>query len=125
MSAVCVAFANGTSDIGIGVSGVCVCQCSYGSSIGIEKEVAILQPPTTKGQSKKLHEWMPLSELAQLATIALVELHPEQQGNTISRIDVRPSKGIVKVLFDKSHWEVQLDAKSGEVLSVARRHSDW
>ncbi|MFT6321644.1 MAG: putative iron-regulated membrane protein, partial [Granulosicoccus sp.] len=37
----------------------------------------------------------------------------------------RPSKGIVKVLFEAGNWEVQVDGKSGEVKSVEKRYSDW
>jgi uncharacterized iron-regulated membrane protein len=40
-------------------------------------------------------------------------------------MDVRPSKGIVKVLFEKGWWEVQVDGATAEVLSIKRRNSDW
>ncbi|MBO6762019.1 MAG: DNA mismatch repair protein, partial [Roseivirga sp.] len=40
-------------------------------------------------------------------------------------IEYRPTKGIAKVIFDTGSWEVQVDASSLEVLSVAKRHSDW
>jgi uncharacterized iron-regulated membrane protein len=42
----------------------------------------------------------------------------------IVRIDVRPSKGILKVTT-KTDWEIQIDAKTGEVLQSAYRRSDW
>jgi hypothetical protein len=41
----------------------------------------------------------------------------------IDRIDVRPSKGIAKVV-GTSRWEVQLDLTTGEVLQTAYRRSD-
>jgi uncharacterized iron-regulated membrane protein len=47
------------------------------------------------------------------------------QLNEIDRFDVRPDKGIVKVLFKHGYWEVQVDGASGKVLSMAQRHSDW
>ena len=40
-------------------------------------------------------------------------------------MDVRPSKGIAKVLFKEGNWEVQIDGTSGEVKSIAKRYSDW
>jgi uncharacterized iron-regulated membrane protein len=40
-------------------------------------------------------------------------------------MDVRPSKGIAKVLFENGYWEVQIDGTSGKILSISRRHSDW
>ena len=32
---------------------------------------------------------------------------------------------MVKVLFEKGNWEVQIDGTSGEVKSIAKRYSDW
>ena len=42
----------------------------------------------------------------------------------IVRIDVRPSKGILKATT-KTDWEIQIDSKTGEVLQSAYRRSDW
>ena len=41
----------------------------------------------------------------------------------VNRLDVRPGKGIVKVIL-KSGWEAQLDLGTGEVLQTAYRRSD-
>jgi hypothetical protein len=41
----------------------------------------------------------------------------------INRIDVRPSRGILKV-WAKSNREIQIDTKSGDVLQTAYRRSD-
>ena len=68
-------------------------------------------------------EWQPLEALVNIAVEALLAETGVKNG--VDRIDARPSKGMVKVLFEKGYWEVQVDAKSGKVLSVARRHSDW
>ncbi len=96
-----------------------------GLLLGWKKDVDLLQPPTQTGASADLSRWKPLSELAETARAALYAQYPDQTGNAIDRIDARPGKGIIKVLFEKGWWEVQLDSSSGEVLSVARRHSDW
>lgn len=42
----------------------------------------------------------------------------------IVRVDVRPSKGILKVTTT-TDWQIQIDAKTGEVLQSAYRRSDW
>jgi len=42
----------------------------------------------------------------------------------INRLDVRPKKGIVKVRGNND-WEVQLDVKTGKVLQVMQRRSDF
>lgn len=96
-----------------------------GILLSLKKEVALLQPPTQKGANKDLAGWKPLEELAQTAIEGLVLAQPDQAGNTIDRMDVRPSKGIVKILFENGWWEVQVDGTTGAVLSVAKRHSDW
>lgn len=41
----------------------------------------------------------------------------------IARVDVRPDKGILKVITT-SHWEAQVALGTGEVLQVAYRRSD-
>ena len=96
-----------------------------GILLALKKDIEIIQPPSQKGVSKELTTWKPLNELTDLAQVAFHEAYPNQVGNEIDRIDVRPSKGMAKVLFDKGYWEVQIDGTSGEVLSIARRHSDW
>ena len=96
-----------------------------GILLALKKNVDVLQPPTQKGQSKELVDWKPISELASIAKEAFYTQYPEKQSNGIDRMDVRPSKGIVKVLFDEGWWEVQVDGSTGEILSIARRHSDW
>jgi len=96
-----------------------------GILLALKKDVDLLQPPTQKGESKDLIDWKPLNELADVAQLEFVKAYPEQRENTIDRMDVRPSKGVVKVLFDKGYWEVQVDGKTGEIKSIAKRHSDW
>jgi hypothetical protein len=46
-----------------------------------------------------------------------------QSWKDITRIDIRPAKGVMKVLA-KNNWEVQLDSATGQVLQVAYRRSD-
>lgn len=90
-----------------------------------KKEFSFIQPSTQKGQSKDLAEWKPIEELATLAVEFFEKKYPEAGKVSIDRIDVRPSKGVAKVRLEQGWWEVQIDGASGEVLSVARRHSDW
>ncbi len=96
-----------------------------GIFLALKKDVNLLQPPTQKGVSKNIVDWKPLHELGDIAQQAFYEKYPDQVQNAIDRMDARPSKGVVKVLFESGYWEVQVDAKSGEVKSIARRHSDW
>jgi len=96
-----------------------------GFLLGWKKDVDVIQPPTQKGVSKDMKTWKPMHEIATLAENAFYEQYPEQAGNNkIGKMDARPSKGVVKVIFKKGYWEVQIDATSGEVKSIEKRYSD-
>lgn len=95
-----------------------------GALLGWKKDVDLLQPPVVKGQTTDLSQWVSVAELAKSAYAGL-DSAQSIKGNPIDRIEARPEKGMVKVLFSKGYWEVQLDGSTGKVLSVARRHSDW
>lgn len=111
--------------IGLAIAILLFISAITGILLALKKEVDVLQPPTKKGVSKTLETWKPLSELAEIAATEFYQAYPEQAGNEVDRMDVRPSKGIVKVLFDKGYWEVQIDGTNGEIKSIERRHSDW
>ena len=96
-----------------------------GILLALKKEITLIQPPTQKGESQALTTWMPLEKIAIIATTSFYKSHPNQEGNPIDRMDVRPSKGIVKVLYKSGNWEVQIDGTTGEVKSIAKRYSDW
>lgn len=104
-----------------------------GVLLGWKKHSRTIQPPTVKGESLDVNSYLSISQLSILAEKALIEelqakeqISPQKTTKiNIDRIDVRPSKGMVKVLFDHNNWEVQLDASNGKVLSIDRRHSDW
>jgi len=111
--------------IGLAVAMFLFISSITGILLALKKDVEIIQPPTQKGVSKKLETWRPLEELADIAMTEFYAKYPEQEGNKIDKMDVRPSKGVVKVLFSQGYWEVQVDGTNGEVKSIARRHSDW
>jgi len=111
--------------LGLSLALLLVISSVTGVLLALKKDVDVIQPPTQKGISKNLTEWKSLDEISLLATKAFHDTYPEQKENSIDRLDVRPSKGIVKVLFKKGNWEVQIDGKSGEVKSIAKRYSDW
>lgn len=96
-----------------------------GILLSLKKDITILQPPTQKVNFQENDQWLSISTIEEKAIIALSEKVPAQQGNPVDRIDIRPSKGVAKVIFENSNWEVQLNAVTGETLSVAKRYSDW
>jgi uncharacterized iron-regulated membrane protein len=95
-----------------------------GLLLGWKKNAAdLIMPPTQKGSTHSTNGWIPLDSLASIAIQQMGAINNEEW--TIDRMDVRPEKGIVKIIFQQGHWETQLDGSSGKVLSVGKRHSDW
>lgn len=92
-----------------------------GLLLGWKKESDLIQPPTLKGTTSNMSEWKSMHQLDSIATKTLEQY---KLSTTLDRVDVRPGKGIVKFQYVPGHWEVQIDAASGEVLSVEKRYSD-
>jgi uncharacterized iron-regulated membrane protein len=109
--------------IGISVALFMLITSITGVMLGWKKNVELLQPPTFKGESTDVTKWISFETVSQSALHAIDSVTHEE--NSIDRLDVRYDKGIIKVLFTKGYWEVQVDATSGKVLSVAKRHADW
>lgn len=91
-----------------------------GVMLQLKKEVAWIQPPTSKGDIKNNPQlsFNEILKVAQSITEANIETWTD-----VDRLDVRIDKGIVKVR-GKNRWEIQIDTYSGEVLQVAYRRSD-
>lgn len=94
-----------------------------GFLLGWKKNVDLLQPPTQSGVDKAIASYKSVEELAAVSLQAVDSLG--LTADNFDRIEYRPTKGIAKVIFDTGSWEVQVDATNLEVLSVAKRHSDW
>ncbi|GHE57711.1 PepSY-associated TM helix domain-containing protein [Roseivirga thermotolerans] len=94
-----------------------------GILLGWKKDIALLQPPTQKGVNQSLENYQSVEALAKASLAAVDSLG--LTADNFDRIEYRPGKGIAKVIFDSGSWEVQVDATNLEILSVAKRHSDW
>lgn len=111
--------------LGLSISVFLLISALTGILLALKKDVNIIQPPTKKSTADKSLPWLGVPEISLIAQKALESIHPEQAGNSVDKIDVRPDKGIAKVIFENGNWEAQIDGRSGEVLSVAKRYSDW
>lgn len=86
-------------------------------------------------QVKKQFPWVqpheqrtdvPVPAMAWDVILAAAQSVPQANVRTwedIDRLDVRPGKGILKIIT-KNRWEVQMHLGTGEVLQVAYRRSD-
>lgn len=79
-----------------------------------------LLPDTKRGETVELTQWLPIDKIA-----AIAKDHINQPSNAINKIDIRPDKGVAKVIFEKNNLGVQVDGKTGKVLQEATRRSDW
>jgi uncharacterized iron-regulated membrane protein len=90
-----------------------------GILLQLKKQIPWVQPHEQRGS-----EAAPTLTLDRILEIA--QRVPEarvQSWSDIERIDIRPDKGLLKVI-PKSRWEIQVDLGSGSVLQVAYRRSD-
>jgi uncharacterized iron-regulated membrane protein len=97
-------------------AGVILCT---GILLQLKKEFRWIQPPEQQGNSTT-----PVISFEQI--LRACQSVPEAQvasWNDVNRIDVRVSKGMMKV-WCMNNWEVQLDSATGDVLQVAYRRSD-
>lgn len=85
----------------------------------LKKESSWIQPPMAKGT--KGEPTVGFSQI--LSASAAVQQAEIKSWADISRLDLRPDKGVIKI-HAINHWEIQLDHRSGEVLQVAYRRSD-
>lgn len=90
-----------------------------GILLQVKKQSAWIQPPELRGVSKEASLSFP-QVLDISRSVPQAEI---KEWSDISRIDVRPSRGMLKVTA-KNHWEIQIDTQTGEILQVAYRRSD-
>ena len=90
-----------------------------GILLQLKKESGRIQPPTQTGSGQT-------PEIPFDAILAAARSAPDagvEDWDDVDRLDVRPSKGIVK-LRATNGVEVQIDTQTGAVLQVAKRRSD-
>lgn len=90
-----------------------------GIVLQLKKVSSYVQPPTQSGAgTEPAIGFDRILEVARTVPEAEIETWED-----VDRLDVRPGKGVVKVRC-KNRYEVQIDAKTAEILQVAFRRSD-
>jgi len=90
-----------------------------GLLLQVKKQVSWVQPTELKGSGSE----PAISFDRILESCRSVSEAGIRTWDDIDRIDVRPSKGMLKVLA-RNRWEIQLDSATGDVLQAAYRRSD-
>ncbi|MCU0345771.1 MAG: PepSY domain-containing protein [Saprospiraceae bacterium] len=92
-----------------------------GVLLGWKRQTGIA-PPTMNGSNPSPTAWISIDSIQQiaLAQVASLQLDPQ-----IDRIDIRPDKGIAKVIFAHHYTELQIDCSTGKLLSQETRLHDF
>ncbi len=90
-----------------------------GILLQVKKQFSWIQPTEQRGKSKTA-----MISLAQVLEISKTVVEAEiETWEDINRLDVRPSRGMLKV-WAKNNWEIQIDTETGAILQTAYRRSD-
>ncbi|MEO1262142.1 MAG: PepSY-associated TM helix domain-containing protein [Bacteroidota bacterium] len=87
------------------------------------KKQADFTPPTQRGISDQADNWISLKAIQSIARQYATDslgLAPD-----INRIDVRPGKGVAKILFETHYTELQVDLTTGKIVSHEKRWNDF
>jgi len=95
-----------------------------GVLLGIKKHAGLLAP-TQKGTSSNLSEWLPVDSMQKMANRFLLDSVSANLSTNLDRIDIRPGKGIAKFVYKDHYWGLQLDCKTGALLLIEKRRSDF
>lgn len=86
-----------------------------------KKELGLI-PKTQNTKVENPTHWISLEEMMEIGkNFAKDSLG---KSDLIERVDVRPEKGIAKIVFKRHFTEIQVDGYTGEILSVSQRNSD-
>lgn len=90
-----------------------------GILLQLKKHVSWIQPAEQRGSAQP-----PRITMEQILNVCRgVPEAAIQSWNDINRVDLRPSRGMLKVTA-QNNWEIQIDAHLGTVLQVGYRRSD-
>ncbi len=90
-----------------------------GIMLQTKKQFVWIQPVEQRGASKT--PTISLPEVLEISkTVAEAEI---KTWDDINRLDVRPSRGMLKVRAN-NNWEIQIDTATGAILQTAYRRSD-
>jgi len=87
----------------------------------VKKEIVWIQPISQKGIERTTVPTVSMQALFDAAKT--VENAGFTSWDELERADLKPGKGIIKFVSN-THWEVQVDTHTGEVLQIAKRRSD-
>lgn len=85
----------------------------------------VLLAKSYKGISAEPKDWLSLDSLHANARKIFRDSISAALPMDLDRIDVRQDKGMVKFVFIRGFWGIQLDCTTGKLLNIERRRSDF
>lgn len=107
--------------LGLSVALLVLVSAVTGILLSFKKQADWIQPQTQSGTSDQTHQFISIDSIY---TIGIEQVNLPDNPIEIDRIDIRPTKGIAKILYKDANWELQLDLKTGKVLSQKARYSN-
>lgn len=109
--------------IGIVCSLLLIVLACTGFLLALKKRFDWIQPTAQEGQSlASMHEVVPIGQVAEAVfAVGIPELQTHED---FYRFELHVSKNLFKVMSKEGYHEVQVDARTGKVLSVGRRNDN-
>lgn len=107
--------------LGLSICLLVIISATTGILLSYKKQAEWIQPPTQYGTSSQTELFISIDSIHEIGIKQVIGL---KNPVTIHRIDIRPEKGIAKILYEDANWEMQIDIITGKVLSQKARYSD-
>jgi uncharacterized iron-regulated membrane protein len=107
--------------LGLSICLLVIISATTGILLSYKKQAEWIQPPTQSGKSAQTEQFISIDSIHKVGIKQVIGL---KNTITIDRIDIRPEKGIAKILYKDVNWEMQIDISTGKVLSQKARYSD-
>ena len=78
-----------------------------------------------EGTTTDMTRWLSFDSLQKIAIKTLSDSIDGNLSPVIDRIDARPEKGMVKIVFKDHFKAIQIDASTGKILHLEQRRADW
>jgi len=95
-----------------------------GMLLGWKHHFGFVQHATVQGSSNNVSLCLPTDSLMEIAAVEIKNDLGADTDVQIKKLDIRPDKGTVKVIFSSHYHSLQLDATTGEVLMREYRTAD-
>ena len=100
--------------LGLSICLLVIISATTGILLSYKKQAEWIQPPTQSGKSAQTEQFISIDSIHKVGIKQVIGL---KNTITIDRIDIRPEKGIAKILYKDVNWEMQIDISTGKVLS--------